>query len=278
MVHHFKALAVSQGRRALIQGPRTPLMWLTPDRIACRVSAVLLAALIPIKEGTALMKVKMFIAGTVGLAACGVLLGAAMLNQDSAGTDGGSNAEMMKAWMAYSMPGPGQAKLATRAGKWDVAVTHWMAPGTPPQTSQGTSTFEMKYGGRYLFQNYYGDWDGNPFEGFGISAYNNKTGKYQFTWLDSLATGLMQGSGEFNGGTLEWTGMATDPIRGDMPMRGVETFVNADEFTSAMYAPGPDGKEFKMMAFVYTRTSGGGEGHSHDHPFGHDHPKGDHPK
>jgi len=42
MVHQFKALAVSHGRRALILGPRTPLVWLTPDRIAFRLSALYL--------------------------------------------------------------------------------------------------------------------------------------------------------------------------------------------------------------------------------------------
>ena len=42
MVHHFMALALSQGRRALILGPRTPLVWLTPDRIAFRLSSLYL--------------------------------------------------------------------------------------------------------------------------------------------------------------------------------------------------------------------------------------------
>lgn len=42
MVHHFKALAVSHRLQALIRGPRTPLVWLTPDRIAFRISALYL--------------------------------------------------------------------------------------------------------------------------------------------------------------------------------------------------------------------------------------------
>jgi len=69
--------------------------------------------------------------------------------------------------------------------------------------------------------------------------------------------------------------MATDPLMGDVAMRGTETFGDPDRFVVTMYYPGPDGKEFKMMELIYVRAS---EDHSHDEHAGHDHPKGDHPK
>ena len=65
--------------------------------------------------------------------------------------------------------------------------------------SEGTSTFTMKYRGRFLFQNFKSTWEGNLFECFGITGYKNKMKEVQFTWLDSLSTGLMQGSSQLIG-------------------------------------------------------------------------------
>ena len=206
----------------------------------------------------------------------------------SADANGGMTPEMMQAWMAYATPGEGQALLATRVGKWNVELKHWMGPDAPAETAEGTCKFEMVFDGRFLGQEYESAWEGMPFHGIGITAYNNVTKKLQFTWLDNMSTGLMQGSGEIKGHVLTWTAMGTDPLKGDMPIRGTETFDDPDRFVSVMYGPGPDGKEFKMMEFVYTRVSGGDhdhEGHDHDHSghghdhggHGHDHPHHDHP-
>jgi hypothetical protein len=119
---------------------------------------------------------------------------AAMLNQDVK-----NDGSMPAAWMAYSTPGAAQAQLATRVGTWDLKLKHWSAPGAPPVLSEGTSTFTMKYRGRFLFQNFKSTWEGNLFECFGITGYKNKMKEVQFTWLDSLSTGLMQGSSQLIG-------------------------------------------------------------------------------
>ncbi|MDP6478632.1 MAG: DUF1579 family protein [Phycisphaerales bacterium] len=198
--------------------------------------------------------------------------------EDHPGPDnGGMDPEMMQAWMAYATPGEGQARLAARVGQWDVVVRHRMAAGAPMQEARSEAEFEMMLGGRFLVQEYEANWEGMQFEGIGIAAHNNKTGKYQVTWLDNMGIGLMQGSGEFKGDMLQWTAVATDPLMGDVTMRGTETFDDPNRFVATMYYPGPDGKEFKMMEMVYSRCSDGDHDHDHDEHSHHDHQAGEHP-
>lgn len=221
-----------------------------------------------------------------GLVVGGGLLGAAVM-QDGQGTEaGGMDLEMMQAWGAYATPGEGQARLATRVGNWDVVVRHRMTADSPMQESTSKAEFKMVLGGRFLIQEYSSHFGGMTMNGVGISAHNNKTGKFQMTWYDNMGTGLMQGSGSFEGNVLNWTAVATDPLMGDVTMRGTETFDGPDRFVSTMYYPGADGKEFEMMELTYERSGGShaGHDHSHDHDHPHrehpsgDHPSGDHPK
>jgi hypothetical protein len=215
-----------------------------------------------------------------GLVVCGVLLGAAVMQDEGELQDGGMDPAFMQAWMEYMTPAEGQARLATRVGTWEVTIRHWMSADAPVEESSGQADYEMIMDGRFLAQRYEAEFDGMGFEGAGVSAHNNKTKKFQFTWLDNMGTGLMQGSGEFKGDVLHWTAVATDPLMGDVSMRGTETFDDPDRFVATMYYPGPDGKEFKMMELIYVRANSDHPRGDHPHAAhpGHDHPKGDHPK
>lgn len=223
------------------------------------------------------MTTKNMMAG-LAMAACGVMLGAAVMQESGTDATGGMDPAMAKAWAAYATPGEGQSRLAAREGEWDVTVRHWMTPDAPMEEAKATSAYEMIMGGRFLVQHYEANWAGMEFEGVGVSAHNNKTGQYQTTWLDSMGTGLMQGGGSFKGDVLHWTALATDPLLGEVQTRGTETFGDPDHFVVTMYYPGPDGKEFKMMELTYVRAghSHGTSDHSNEHP-GHDHPSADHP-
>ncbi len=228
------------------------------------------------------MRTTRWMAASAVTAAVVGLLGATMIEDghDHPVSDelaGAMSPEMMKAWQAYSTPGPQQARLAERVGDWDVTISHWIMPGAPPQISQGHSEMEMIFDGRFLVQEFESDSDGMPFEGLGYSGFNNKTGTFQFTWVDSLSTGIMFGEGRFEKNVLTWYGTATDPMTGDMKIRGTETFDDPNRFVSRMFMTGPDGKEFKSMEFLYVRAAGDGGGdHDHGHSHG-DHPHHDHP-
>jgi hypothetical protein len=126
----------------------------------------------------------------------------------------------------------------------------------PVEEAKGTSRYKMTMGGRFLEQENQSEWNGRKFVGWGLLGHNNKTEEYQFTWIDNMATGMMQGSGVFDGDILKWTGTGTDPLNGAIPVHGTETFDGTDHFVATMYTNGPDGTEFKMMESTYDRSSG----------------------
>jgi len=216
----------------------------------------------------------------VGVVAVGALGGAAMMGDghDHPGEDSMAAAmspEMMKAWMEYATPGPGQARLATRVGEWKCLVRHWASPDAPVDESWGESELSMMLGGRFLVQEYESHSHGMHFEGLGITGFNNKTQQYEFTWVDNMSTGLMQGAGTLEGDTLQLRVKMTDPMTGPADMWGSETFDNPDRFVSTMYMKDANGREFKVMEIIYEREDDDDHGHDHDH-HGHDHHGHDH--
>jgi len=96
---------------------------------------------------------------------------------------------------------------------------------------------------------------GQPFTGRGMSGYDNVTGKYWSTWNDSMSTGIMLSEGDCDAdGACAFTGSWNDPVSKEkinarMTTRWTSPAVEVFE----MYAPGPDGKESKMMEITYTR-------------------------
>jgi len=157
--------------------------------------------------------------------------------------------------MAAVMPGEHHAHIQKLAGEFDYIITFNM-PGMPPQEYKGHRSAKMIMGGRYLDESYNGTFMGMPFEGHGTMAYDNVQKKYLSTWIDNMGTGIMFGSGTCTNGT-EWNMNAdvADPQTGKMtPTRSVTKLVDADHMTMDMYAPGPDGKEMKMMSIAATRS------------------------
>lgn len=172
--------------------------------------------------------------------------------EQSAG--GMSDADMQKMMQAAS-PGPEHQRLAKMAGDWTFTNTMWMAPGAPPMQSTGTMHAETTMGGRYLVADWNGDFMGQPFHGRATSAYNNVAKRYEDTWVDNMGTGIMYSTGSCDAkGVCTYSGDSWDPMSGQkMTMRSVMSWSGDNSFKTEMYAPGPDGKEMKMMEIVATR-------------------------
>jgi len=64
----------------------------------------------------------------------------------------GDQAEMMKKWQEYMTPGPVHQQFAKMAGNWKATVTQYM--GGQESKSEGTATYEMALGGRYLHSSF----------------------------------------------------------------------------------------------------------------------------
>ena len=168
---------------------------------------------------------------------------------------GGPGDADMAAMMKAASPGPEHERLAKMAGDWTFTNTMWMAPGQPPMQSTGTMHAETQMDGRYVVADWHGDFMGQPFHGRGTSAYNNVAKRYEDTWVDNMGTGIMYSTGTCDAkGVCTTSGDTWDPMSGQkMTMRSVMSWSGDNSFKTEMYAPGPDGKEMKMMEIVATR-------------------------
>lgn len=163
---------------------------------------------------------------------------------------------MMEKYMKAATPGPEHQQMAKMAGKWNLKITAWMAPGAPPQTSAGTAEFKTTLGGRYLEQEAHGDMGGQPFEGHGLSGYDNVTHEHWDTWVDNMTTGLMSMKGKCKDmKKCTETGRMSDAMAGKaVPVSTTMTMKDENTMVFEMTGPGPGGKPFKTMEIVYTRA------------------------
>jgi len=172
------------------------------------------------------------------------------------GAPAGPSPEEMEAWMKYMTPGPEHQKMASQAGEWITAGKFWMGgPAAPPTESKGAAKLSMILGGRYQVQEYKGDFMGMPFDGYGISGYDNGTREHFTVWVDSMSTGMMVCRGKADDkGVLTLRGTMTDPRGMEYEVREVFAPKDADSMHFEMYMKGQEYKdEFKMMELSYSR-------------------------
>lgn len=162
------------------------------------------------------------------------------------------------AWEKASTPGEHHAFFAKHAGKWEVSGNMWMAPGGEPMPSESTGEARMILGGRYLLEEMKGTSMGMPFEGMGVTGYDNTTGIVTSVWYDNMGTvtTILTGTYPALGAPMELRGTMTDPYTKDaLPMRTVTTFVSEDEklfeYFSSLAAGMP---EMKIMELRYKRV------------------------
>jgi hypothetical protein len=159
----------------------------------------------------------------------------------------------MEAWIRAATPGEQHAWLASLAGTWSFQGTFWSAPGTEPSKSQGTAERTALLGGRVVRETVISTFMGQPFEGMGLTGYDNVAGKYWSTWTDNMSTSLMTSTGTCTKGTCTFESQNTDPMTGKTATARMVSKHETAREVHTMYGPGPDGKEFKMMELVYTR-------------------------
>ena len=164
---------------------------------------------------------------------------------------------MMATWQAYASPNDNHKVLNPLVGTWSHVVKWWMTPDSQPETSKGTSEIKWLMGGRYLRHAVKGTSMGQPFEGMGLTGFDNGKQAYQTIWMDNMGTGMMIGEGTYDPSkkTLTDQGHFTDPMIGQRSYRGVITFIDDDHYSYEMYVADKNGNEFRMMEIMYTRTN-----------------------
>jgi hypothetical protein len=140
------------------------------------------------------------------------------------------------------------------AGSWTTEATSFYGDPAKPTVTKGTAEFKLLMGGRYLVQNFKGVFDGEPFEGLGITAFDKVNKKYVGVWVDNMGTGLMHTEGSFDPATKTMTenGSADSPL-GKLQMKMVTKHIDDDTFMFTMFMKSPDGKETKNMEITYQR-------------------------
>ena len=161
----------------------------------------------------------------------------------------------MEAFMKAGTPGAPHQMMAATAGTYDLKIKSWHDPKAPASEDTGTATRKMMLDGRVLVEDVNSSTMGMPFTGHGMRGFDNVTGKYWGTWMDSMSTGLMVSQGTCDTkNTCTFTGSWNDPIK-KTPVKSRMTTHWTSPTTEVfeMFAPGPDGKEMKMMEITYTK-------------------------
>jgi hypothetical protein len=167
-------------------------------------------------------------------------------------------AAMMQKAIPLMTPGVEHQALDPLVGKWNASVSMWMKPGDKPQVSAGSSEMAWALNKHFIKQDYHGDMNGQPFEGIGYTGFDKVRGEYQSVWMDNMMTGMIVSSGGTSQGgkVIQQSGTFGCPMTGEKQMwtRSEMEFVSPDKVVYRSYGKDPQGKEFKGMEIVYTRT------------------------
>ena len=189
------------------------------------------------------------------------IVGHASAEQGQAGSGGQSTdaatQAMIAAWHTYALPNDNHKILDPLVGTWSHVAKWWMSPDSQPEMSQGTNETAWEMGGRFLVKTVKATSMGQPFEGMGLTGFDNGKQTYQTIWMDNMGTGMMIGEGTYDPGTKTLTdhGRFTDPFIGQRNYRGVVTLIDDDHHSYEMYVADKNGKEFRMMEILYTRSN-----------------------
>jgi len=173
-----------------------------------------------------------------------------------------SQEAMMEAFLRFSTPGEGHARLEQMVGTWEVA-SEWQPPDpdAEPRLSTGEIKMELIFGGRFLHQTQLGaEVMGVPFEGWGIFAFDNFREVFQQIWFDSAGTGILVREGQCADGdcrAIVMYGEFRDPMDGGrlIKTRTVYRTVDADTYVVEHYEQSGDAPERLAIRTTGTRKS-----------------------
>jgi hypothetical protein len=165
--------------------------------------------------------------------------------------------ELMKKTEAESQPGAGHKALEPLVGTWSASVRCWMEPGAEPTVSSGKARVTWILEGRFLLEDFQGEFLGQPFQGMSITGYDNAKQQYNSVWLDDMHTSMFVSHGEAGTGSRLFTfaGKMDCPRTGekDKLMKQVIRVISPDKHIFEMHDPSL-GDKSKIMEITYTRN------------------------
>lgn len=165
-------------------------------------------------------------------------------------------AEMMKKVEAAGTPGQAHKALEPLVGNWSAVVKCWTAPDAPPTVTKATAKATWVMKGRFVQEEFAGEFMGKPFRGLGFTGYDNMKQKYNNVWIDDLHTSVFatEGAAGSDPKAITFTGKMDCPMTDekDLPTKQILHIVSRDKRVLEMYDP-TKGNSFKSMEITYTR-------------------------
>lgn len=157
-------------------------------------------------------------------------------------------AEMMKA----AAPGQAHKNLEAMVGTWKAVVKNSFMAGQEP--TEGIAENKMIMGGRYLEMRFKGTMVGQPFEGYGLTGYDNTKKTYTSFWIDNMSTAWMSGAGSMDdkNKTITFISMGEGTDGKPAEYRTTTTMVDANKHVFTMHMKQGD-QEMQVMEITYTR-------------------------
>jgi hypothetical protein len=161
---------------------------------------------------------------------------------------------MQEMFMKLAQPGEQHEAFKSMVGEWDCTCRSFESGPDNPQVSKGKAKFTLLLGGRFLQQDMESTFNGMPFQGHGITGYDNAQQKYVGAWIDNFGTGILRTEGTLDPEkkTMTETAQMETPL-GTIKMRMASEHKSDDEFLFTMYMAIPEGEQ-KTMEILYRRS------------------------
>lgn len=151
--------------------------------------------------------------------------------------------------------------LAPLTGHWDYKAAMWAVPGAEPDWATGKISSRMILGNRFLSSELNGSFNIGgqdiPVNGQGLIGYDAVKKSFSTSWVDTLNTGMMNGSAKYDEKTkvLTETGKFINPVTAaEESYRAEIAFNDAESYKRTIFATEKNGKERKFMEIEYSRS------------------------
>ena len=165
--------------------------------------------------------------------------------------------EMMKKAEAAATPGAAHKALDPLVGNWTAEVKCWMAPEGQITVTKATAKSTWVINGRFVQQEFSGEFMGKPFRGIGFTGYDNVRQKYNSVWMDDMSTTMFtsEGVADPDGKVLTFEGDYACAMTGEKHkvFRQIYRILGPDKHVFEMHDP-TKGDNSKTLEITYTRA------------------------
>jgi hypothetical protein len=163
---------------------------------------------------------------------------------------------LMKKAEAASTPGPAHKALDPLVGEWNAEVKMWMEPDAPPTVTKASAKSTWALKGRFVKQEFTGEFMGKPFNGVSYTGYDNVRQKYRSIWIDDMSTTIVTSEGDADAGgkVITLGGSYACAMTGEKDKANTQIYriVSRDKHVFEMHDP-TRGDKSKTMEITYTR-------------------------